>query len=202
MAEQYFTPVPSGRSEARAFTLHWEGRDYRFFTDRGVFSRDELDYGSAVLLRALPEQISGDVLDLGCGWGPIGILIAARHPEARVLMVDVNERAVALSQRNAAENGVTVQVGQSDGFERVQGQFDLIALNPPIRAGKQVVYGLFAGAAARLRPGGAVYVVMRRQQGADSAARYLKTIFDTVDTVARKGGYHVFCCRGGQALEL
>lgn len=202
MAEQYFAQHPSGRSDAQPFTLHYEGRDYRFYTDKGVFSKGELDYGSAVLLKALPEEIAGDVLDLGCGWGPIGLLIAARHPAARVLLVDVNERAVALARRNAQENGISVQLGQSDGFERVQGRFDLIALNPPIRAGKQLVYSLFAGAARHLKPEGSLYLVIRRQQGADSAARYLKTIFDSVETVAKKGGYHVFNCKGGQELEL
>lgn len=155
-----------------------------------------------MLLKALPEEITGDVLDLGCGWGAIGILIAAQHPLARVLMVDVNERAVALARRNAEANRISAQVGLSDGFDKVQGSFDLIAFNPPIRAGKAVIYGLFADAAARLKPDGALYIVIRRQQGADSAGRYLKTLFESVETVAKKGGYHVFCCRGGQRIAV
>lgn len=179
-------------------TVSWQGKDYRFVTDSGVFSKGELDFGTRVLLRALPEKIRGRVLDLGCGWGAVGVLIGAAHPGAAVCMADINGRAVALARENARANGVAAQAWQSDGFERIQGVFDLIALNPPIRAGKQVVYGLFRACAGRLGPGGALYVVMRRQQGADSAARYLGTLFDRVDTVARKGGYHVFRCEGGR----
>lgn len=190
--------MPSAESQPVPFTLNWQGKDYRFLTDSGVFSKGELDFGTRVLLRALPGEIRGRVLDLGCGWGAVGVLVGAENPDAQVFMADINERAVALARENARINGVTAQVGQSDGFERIQGAFDLIALNPPIRAGKRVVYGLFSDCAAHLAPGGALYVVIRRQQGADSAAKFLKTIFESVETVNKKGGYHVFRCEGGR----
>ncbi|NLD34825.1 MAG: methyltransferase [Clostridiales bacterium] len=196
--QQYFASQPESASQARAFELPWQGRTYRFWTDSGVFSRGELDMGTRVLLGALPGQITGRVLDLGCGWGPVGVLLSAQHPQAEVVLADVNERAVALANRNARENGVSARAVVSDGLAQLTGQFDLIALNPPIRAGKEVVYSLFAQAAKALTPDGALYVVIRKQQGAPSAKAYINTLFHDVRTIARKGGYHVFQCSGGK----
>ena len=197
--QQYFASAPQSASAPRPFDLTWRGRSYRFLTDSGVFSKGELDTGTQVLLNALPGHIAGDVLDLGCGWGPVGILLAAQHPDAQLTLADVNERAVSLARQNAAANGVKVRVVLSDGFAQLPGAFDLIALNPPIRAGKQVVYCLFDECREHLAPGGALYVVIRKQQGADSAKKHLLTLFPSVETVARKGGFHVFECTSGAA---
>ena len=196
--QQYFASHPDSASQAKIFTLSWHGREVRFWTDSGVFSRGELDMGTRVLLDALPEHITGRVLDLGCGWGPVGVLLSMQHPQAEVWMADVNERAVALARRNAQENGVSARAVVSDGLSQVEGDFDLIALNPPIRAGKAVVYSLFEQASRRLTPDGALYVVIRKQQGAPSAVKYLETIFRDVRTIGRKGGYHVIQCCGGK----
>lgn len=202
MAEQYFAREPGSRSRPQTFRLDWQGRSFNFLTDSGVFSKGELDYGSRVLLLALPERFEGRALDLGCGWGAVGIILAALHPKASVFMVDINERAVSLARENARLNGVQASVGQSDGFEQIQGSFDLIAFNPPVRAGKAVIYRLFADAARHLTADGALYVVLRRQQGADSAKKHLLTLYADVETLRRQGGYHVFKCRGGFADGL
>lgn len=197
--QQYFASQPQAQSDARPFTLTWQGREYRFLTDAGVFSKGELDFGTKVLLGALPDPGDGQLLDLGCGWGAVGVLMGALYPAAHITMTDINQRAVALARENARANGVSATVVAGDGLEQAPGPWDVIALNPPIRAGKQVVYRLFAQCAAALTPGGALYVVIRRQQGADSAKQYLRTLFDQVDTVARKGGFHVFRCGGASA---
>jgi 16S rRNA (guanine1207-N2)-methyltransferase len=197
--QQYFAPAPLSPSAPKPFTLNYQGRDFRFFTDSGVFSKNELDFGSKTLLSALPEDLKGPVLDLGCGWGAVGVIIGALHPQAAVTLADINARAVHLARLNARENKVPAQVGQSDGFAQIRGSFDIIAFNPPIRAGKETVYRLLGECAQHLRPGGALYVVMRKQQGAQSAAVFLKGIFAAVQTVKRKGGYHVLKCSGGHA---
>ncbi len=197
--QQYFSPAPLSASAPKPFTLNYQGRAFRFFTDSGVFSKGELDFGSKTLLSALPDDLKGSVLDLGCGWGAVGVIIAALHPQAAVTMADINARAVHLARLNAQENRVPVQAGQSDGFAQIMGSFDCIAFNPPIRAGKETVYRLFGECTRHLRPGGALYVVMRKQQGAQSAAVFLRGIFAAVETVKRKGGFHVMKCSGGQA---
>ncbi|MBQ8136006.1 MAG: class I SAM-dependent methyltransferase, partial [Clostridia bacterium] len=134
---------------------------------------------------------------LGCGWGPIGITVAKRFPEAEVLMCDVNARAVALAEKNIAANGVQNAAAiLSDGFANIEGMFQTILTNPPIRAGKSVIYGFFKDAAAHLKPDGCLILVIRKQQGAESAERYLKTIYESVLRLDRKKGYWILKCSG------
>lgn len=192
MAEHYYTQEPTSKHEEHAFTLECAGRALRFETDAGVFSKLRLDPGTALLLKALPESFSGRALDLGCGWGPVGCCMAARWQHARIALCDVNERAAGLARENLRRNNLSGEVSCGDGLDAVEGAFDLIAVNPPIRAGKAVIYRLFAQSAQRLAAGGNLYVVMRRAQGAESAEKELKTLFPKVETVERGGGYRVF----------
>ena len=199
MNDHYYSASPQSEHRYAACTYAYRGVQLRFETDAGVFSRGEMDFGTDVLLQSLPEEIAGDVLDVGCGWGAIGVTVGKRYPACRVTMCDVNERAADLSRRNAEKNGVQATVIVSDGLQRVDGAFDLILTNPPIRAGKQVIYGIFAAAKERLKAGGAMYLVIRKRQGADSAVKYLKELFDSVETIERSGGFHVIRCREGRA---
>jgi 16S rRNA (guanine1207-N2)-methyltransferase len=160
-----------------------------------VFSRSGLDRGTEILLNALPEGIRGRVLDMGCGYGALGLSIKAANPACELTMADINERAVALARENARANRLGAQMVISDGFSALRGKtYDLIALNPPIRAGKKVIYGMFPDAGASLADGGALYVVIRKKQGAPSARVYLETLFAAVETVERSLGYHVLRC--------
>ncbi len=196
MSEMYFAPSPGSASRPEQFTLRWDGIPLTFWTDAGVFSRGEIDRGSEILLRALPGELSGRVLDLGCGWGIVGTVIGRTRENAQLVLSDVNSRAVELARRNLQENGVRGEAVLSDGFENLSGTFDYIVTNPPIRAGKKVIYRLFRDAAERLRPGGALFIVIRRQQGAESALKELKTLFETAEPVEKKGGFWVIACRG------
>ena len=156
-----------------------------------MFSKGELDQGSRLLLEALPS-LTGEALDMGCGWGVIGISIARKWPEARVTMADINNRALDLSRENAKRNRAEVTCIESDGMAAVAGQaFDAVVTNPPIRAGKQVIYRMFADAAESLKPGGALYLVIRKQQGAESCLKYLQTVFPQVEKLDRSGGFWV-----------
>ena len=194
MTEHYYTKTPGVAHDEKQVIFEALGLRFQCATDAGVFSRDGLDMGTRILLEALPEP-GGRALDLGCGWGAVGVVLGKRYPDLELVLTDVNERAAELARRNLRENGVkNARVLCGDGLAAVEGAFDLIALNPPIRAGKAVVYGLFAAAAGRLVPGGALYVVIRKQQGAESARKYLETVFASVERVARDKGYWVLRC--------
>jgi len=195
MSEHYYTPNPNAEHDERSVIYEVLGRQFRCTTDAGVFSRDGLDMGTRILLEALPE-LRGRILDLGCGWGPVGAALGSIYPDAEILMTDVNERAAELARKNLAANGVkNAGVVTGDGYEAVTGSFDAIVLNPPIRAGKAVIYGMFEGALSRLNEGGALYIVIRKQQGAESAERFLKNIYAGVERIAREKGYWVLECR-------
>ena len=191
MADHYYTAQPESAHREQRFQVTVQGRTLAFTSDSGVFSRGELDPGSRLLIESM-GALSGDVLDLGCGWGPVGAFLAAFNPGARLLLSDVNERAVALAQRNLAENGLTnARAVASDGFTSLPEAFDHVVTNPPIRAGKQVIYDLFARARDFLAPGGALFLVIRKQQGAPSALKYLREIYAQAEVVDRGGGFWV-----------
>jgi len=190
MSDHYYTENPASAHDERRIVLSILGQELTFTTDAGVFSRDGLDRGTELLLEALPE-LTGRVLDLGCGWGAVGVALGKKYPELGIVMTDINSRAVELARRNLAANGVKAEVVQGDGFQSVAGDFDAIVTNPPIRAGKAVIYGLFAQARDRLRPGGALYLVIRKQQGAPSALKYLREIYAGAEVIDRGSGFHV-----------
>ena len=197
--EHYYSENPNVGHDERTVIFESLGEKLTCVTDAGVFCRDGLDMGTRVLLDALP-QARGRVLDLGCGWGAVGVVLGKKYPDAQIVMTDINARATELAVRNLRANGVTnAQVTQGDGFENVEGKFDLIALNPPIRTGKQAIYAMFAACATRLNPGGELYIVIRKQQGAESAEKYLQTVFAEVERVSREKGYWVLRCAGGRA---
>ena len=192
MNDQYYTRDPASASRPVPCEFDYRGKHLRFRTDSGVFSIGELDTGTRLLLDALPEEMGGELLDLGCGWGPVGISLKAVWPEAVVVLADVNRRALALSRENAKANGVDVTCVESDGMAAFRDRtFDAVITNPPIRAGKQVIYAMFADAAACLRPNGALYLVIRKQQGAESCMKYLKTLYGQVEKLDRSGGFWV-----------
>ena len=191
MSEQYYTADPTSESRPVPCSFVYRGKSLTFQTDAGVFSRGELDQGSRLLIDALPA-LSGDVLDLGCGWGAIGVSVARANPDARVTMADVNRRALGLCRDNAAANRVTAEILESDGMsELMERKFDTIITNPPIRAGKQVIYKMFADGAQCLKEGGALYLVIRKQQGAESCMKYLRTLYASVEKLTKSGGFWV-----------
>ncbi len=191
MADHYFSQTPASAHRPGRCEFLFRGHALAFETDAGVFSRDGVDKGTALLLSALPP-LSGPVLDLGCGWGAVGIAVAKAYPQTLVTMADINQRAVELSRRNAAANGVHARAVQSDGFAALAGErFSCVLSNPPIRAGKQVIYGLFQSAAIHLVPGGSLYIVIRKQQGAPSAIAFLETVYDKVQVVEKGSGFWV-----------
>lgn len=191
MADHYYTVNPTSAHDEWQINANVLGNALTFTTDAGVFSRDGLDRGTEVMLDALPE-LTGRILDLGCGWGAVGVSLGKKYPSLDIVMTDINQRAVDLSKRNLAANQVTnASVVQGDAFENVEGLFDAVITNPPIRAGKAVIYNMFDEARNYLVSGGCLYIVIRKQQGAPSALKYLSSIYASAETIGRGSGFHV-----------
>ena len=199
MNDHYYSQQPASLSNPSSFHASLRGQTLLFYTDHGVFSRREIDAGSRLLIASLPTMSAGTMLDLGCGYGAVGIAMAASTPVLNVWMSDVNARAVELAIRNSVANKVhdRVQVLQSDGFDAIPSDvtFDMITLNPPIRAGKSVVYRLYENAKEHLRNGGLFYVVIQKKQGAASSESYLREIGFEVKIIAKEKGYRVYECK-------
>ena len=193
-AENDFTSQPQAPSAPREVACEFGGREWRFRTDRGVFSQGRVDPGTRLLLRTVTLPDAARFVDWGCGYGPVGLCLAARHPQATAVLVDVNLRAVRLARHNAFRHDlVNVQVIAADGLTCLRGGkvLDAVVSNPPIRAGRTTLRRLFAETAQRLRLGGSLWVVVRTKQGARSLARDLTELVGPTDTLARGGGYRV-----------
>ena len=197
MTEHYYTSAPTSQHEERHFNHVFAGKVLRFQTDAGVFSKQHIDPGSELLCKALPGDLSGRVLDMGCGWGAMTILTLAKCPTCEITMADVNERALALAVSNVKKNFMTATALLSDGFEKVEGEFDAVITNPPIRAGKAVIYKMFEDAKTHLREGGRLFLVVRKQQGAPSALKFLKELYGEAEVIEREGGYWIIACVKG-----
>ena len=195
MSEHYYSSKPQTESKPRHWTFKLLGHTFSFETDAGVFSKSEVDFGSRVLIDTfeMPE-IEGAVFDVGCGYGPIGLSIAKENPERTVFMMDINERAVALSQKNAQVNGVqNVRIFVSDGLSNVDEGTKAAAIltNPPIRAGKETIFRFYDGAYEKLVASGELWVVIQKKQGAPSTVSHLEKKFSEVDVVEKKKGYWI-----------
>lgn len=194
MANHYYDQSPETKHDRNTISFTLRGFGLRFVTDAGVFSKSGVDYGSRVLIDAMELGKADQVLDVGCGYGPIGLTAAKLAPEGHVTMIDVNERAVQLAQENARLNGIgNVTVLQSDLFVAVQGRaYRTILTNPPIRAGKSVVHRIFEEGYELLEPGGSLWVVIQKKQGAPSAKEKLESLYAEVEEVTKDKGYRIF----------
>ena len=191
--EQYFTNNPNLKSEIRTITYKYKEHELTFFSDNGVFSKNKIDFGSNLLLEALFENVNKenlDILDVGCGYGLLGIS-AAKILHAKATLCDVNKRALHLAEKNALQNGVanSVKVLESNIYQNITGIYDLIITNPPIRAGKTVVYGILDGARDYLKEDGELWMVIRKDQGAKSTMKHLEENYECQVVKKSKGFY-------------
>ncbi|MCE3203552.1 class I SAM-dependent methyltransferase [Paenibacillus sonchi] len=193
MSQHYYSQQPDVRHDRRTIETVLRGKSLRFTSDAGVFSKGDIDYGSRVLIEAMEIPDGSAVLDVGCGYGPIGISAAYLTPKGHVTLIDINSRAVELARENARSNGAhNVTVMESDVLSAVKGQkFDVIVTNPPIRAGKAVVHQIFEEAYDHLNEGGTLWVVIQKKQGAPSAAAKLESLFGDVEEVGKDKGYRI-----------
>ncbi len=193
MGEQYFSRKPTSRHRKADLAVTLRGLSLTFSTDAGVFSRGRLDRGTELLLEALDLGPGELILDLGCGYGAVGVAAAKLSEGGHVLLTDVNERAVALAKANLRANGVTnAEVRQGDLYAPVAGMaFDHIVCNPPLRAGRAVVDRIISEAPSHLLEGGRLWLVARTRQGADALRGRMQAAFGNAEVVRRGSGYKV-----------
>jgi len=190
----YFSNDETLESKPRQVNYVFNNVRFSLCSDLGVFSKNELDQGTEILLKTLlPLSLGNKLLDLGCGIGPIGLTLAYFHPSLNVTCSDVNTRALALCERNAQSLALSPRVTclQSDIYLKIEGLFDSIVSNPPIRAGKKVTYEIYRGAKTHLIDGGSLYIVVRKAQGALSVKDYLEELFGNVEVLERSKGYYI-----------
>ncbi len=202
--EHYFTARPRSPSRRRSFRFLYRGQILIFESDRGIFGAEGLDPGTALLIESMTVGASDRVLDLGCGWGAVGVAAAKAAPGGRVVLTDVNRRAAHLARSNLRRNGVgNAEVRVGSLFEPVAGEtFDLIATNPPYHAGRPLVLALLAGARTHLAEGGRLVVVGKGSQGIRFYQSWLEEHWDgPVEVVGRRSGYRVLEARRGPMIR-
>lgn len=195
MTDHYFTSKPNAEKNEKSFEVTLKGNTLTLSTDSGVFSKERVDFGSQVMIEAIDPSVfpNGIVLDMGCGYGPVGLSLAKAYPELSIEMVDVNERALDLAKKNAEENDIAnVKIYQSSIYEKVEEDaFGAVISNPPIRAGKKVVHQIISEAYQHLADQGVLIIVIQKKQGAPSAKQKMIDVFGNVERIGMDKGYWV-----------
>lgn len=194
MTEHYYAQDPKVKSATSEWEATLRGTSLKFKTDAGVFSKGGIDFGSRLLVESFQmPSLPGDILDMGCGYGPIGLTIARLFPDRQVHLIDVNERALLLSKQNADRNEIfNVEIYASSAVSEVKAEeFAVVLTNPPIRAGKETVFSFYDGAFSKLKSGGELWVVIQKKQGAPSTIKRLEKLFSSVEVIEKKKGYTI-----------
>ena len=188
--KMYYDENPDAAHDLHELETVLLGQKMTFTTDAGVFSKKAIDFGSQVLLNAVHFPENSTLLDVGCGYGPMGLSLA-KVQGVTATLIDVNLRALALAEKNAIKNGVTADIFQSNLYTNISGLFDHIVSNPPIRAGKDVVHGVISGAYEHLREQGTLTIVIQKKQGAPSAKAKMEDVFGNAEVVKKAKGYYI-----------
>lgn len=190
----YFDKTTNVESNESTIRIEIYDRFYTFKTDNNVFSKRGLDFGTRTLLENIDiKNIKGNVLDFGCGYGPIGIIIKS-FSSSTVDMIDINERAINLARKNASINNVMVNVFSSDIYSSITKKYDYIITNPPIRVGKEILYKILVDAKNYLKEDGHLIFVINKDQGAKSTAKYLEGFYK-VEILKKNKGFFVIDCQ-------
>ena len=195
--DHYFTNNQNLKSEIKEINYSYNESDFLFLGDNGVFSKNRIDYGSKTLLECFLQNTDSvnKVLDIGCGYGYMGIVIA-KVLKCDVTMSDVNKRALHLAKMNVEKNKVKANIVESSSYENINETFDVIITNPPVRAGKKVILDILINAKEHLNKDGTLWYVLRKDQGAKSVEKLLKDYYK-VENIKKSNGFYVFCCKTG-----
>lgn len=188
--KHYYTDNTDLESEIVEIKYTYNDIDLVYQTDNGVFSKKAIDYGSRVLLENIVLKDQAKVIDVGCGYGTFGIALKKCN-NIEVDMVDVNNRAINLAIQNAKLNNVIVNVFESNVYDAVKCQYDVIVTNPPIRAGKEIVMKIINESSQFLREDGEIWVIIQKKQGAPSVKKRLEELYGHCDIVKRDKGYYL-----------
>lgn len=193
--EHYFISKEHSQSDYFEFSWKFLDCEFLFKSCDDVFSKNQVDYGTFVLLKTIAKkvQLAGDILDVGCGYGPIGITVAKLNPNTNVTMCDINKTAVELSKENIKKNNISnvKNVVESNAYQNIDGTFDYIISNPPIKAGKDVLLEIVLGSFDKLNAGGSLIFVIKKKFGEDSIKKKLEQIFAAVEVLSRDSGYYI-----------
>ena len=190
MTNMYYEKNPTAEHDIHELRVRLLDTSMTFLTDAGVFSKRMVDYGSQVLLSALELEAGKRLLDVGCGYGPLGLTLGKVFG-VQASLIDINSRALDLAQTNAEKNQVEARIFQSNIYENVEGLFDYIISNPPIRAGKSVVHEIIEGAFHHLVDGGRLTIVIQKKQGAPSAKKKMEDTFGNCQILKKDKGYYI-----------
>ncbi len=186
----YYAENPDAAHDIHELRVDLLGEKMIFLTDAGVFSKKMVDFGSQLLLKCLEVNQGETVLDVGCGYGPLGLSLAKAYG-VQATMVDINNRALDLARQNAERNKVEATIFQSNIYEQVKGNFEHVISNPPIRAGKQVVHEIIEKSKDFLEAGGDLTIVIQKKQGAPSAKSKMEEVFGNCEIVKKDKGYYI-----------
>ena len=186
----YYAENPDAAHDIHDLRVELLGHKLTFLTDAGVFSKKMIDFGSQLLLKCLEVEKGERVLDVGCGYGPLGISLVKAYG-VQATMVDINSRALDLARKNAERNQVSATIFQSNIYEQVEGKFDHVISNPPIRAGKQVVHEIIEKSKDFLEDNGDLTIVIQKKQGAPSAKSKMEDVFGNCEIIKKDKGYYI-----------
>lgn len=192
---QYFEENQPLKNEKKLITIKFKDKYYKLYTNNGIFSKDKFDYGSKLLLEMLTKkELSGKILDLGCGYGVIGIILATTFPQITVDMIDITDRAISLSKENANNLNINnINIFKSNIYENIISKYDYIITNPPIRAGKDIIRKFLIGAKEHLDKKGELWFVMRKDHGAKSIIKELENYY-LVSIEEKSKGFYIIKC--------
>ncbi len=192
--EHYFSSNPVTKENIKEIKVMILGKEFSFLTSSSVFSKDKLDRASRILIENCRPE--GEVLDLGCGYGAIGIILKKIYKkQISVTLSDINKRAIALAKKNAKINEVKVKIIESNLFEKIKNNFDTIISNPAFHAGREFVYKLIEESYEHLNKNGTLQIVATHNRGGRMIEKKMKELFDNVESLVKQGGIRVYCSK-------
>ena len=188
----YYSPIQDSELKLNKITALLRNHEFSFYSGSGVFSVKKIDRGTEILINNCVIEKNWSVLDIGCGYGPVGIVIKKSFPSCTITMTDINKRAVMLAKRNAKLNSVDCNIFTSDLYSKIKGKFNTILTNPPQSAGKEICFKIIEQAKDHLLKNGILQLVARHKKGGKSLSIKMEKVFGNIEVIERKSGYRVY----------